>query len=71
MRERLDRIVPLREAHLRRAILEYVQHYHQERSHQGLENVLITPNVSTKSDGNVVRRGRLGGLQSFYLRAAA
>jgi hypothetical protein len=31
--ECLDRLVPLGEAHLRRAILEYAQHYHEERNH--------------------------------------
>jgi putative transposase len=39
----LDRLIPLGEAHLRRAILEYTEHYHQERNHQGLDNALIVP----------------------------
>ena len=39
--ECLDRIVPLGEAHLRRAIREYLVHYHGERNHQGLANVLV------------------------------
>ena len=39
--ECLDRIVPLGEGHLRRAIGEYLVHYHGERNHQGLANVLL------------------------------
>jgi hypothetical protein len=41
--ECLDRLVPLGEAHLRRAILESTEHYHEERNHQGLDNELIVP----------------------------
>jgi hypothetical protein len=33
--------VPLGERHLRRALAEYVTHYHRERNHQGLGNELI------------------------------
>src|SRR5579863_8490079 len=39
--ECLDRIVPLGEAHVRHSISEYMRHYHSERNHQGLGNVLI------------------------------
>jgi hypothetical protein len=39
--ECLDRIVPLGERHLRRAVSEFVAHYHCERNHQGIENRLI------------------------------
>ena len=37
----LNRMVLLGEAHLRRAVTEFVQHYHHERNHQGLDNALI------------------------------
>src|SRR5262247_162748 len=33
--ECLGRIVPLGEAHLRAAVREFVDHYHEERPHQG------------------------------------
>ena len=39
--ECLSRLVILGERHLRRAIAEYVDHYHHERTHQGLGNRLI------------------------------
>jgi transposase InsO family protein len=39
--ECLDRLIPLGERHFRRAVTEYVTHYHWERNHQGIENALI------------------------------
>ena len=38
--ECLDRIVPLGEKHLRAAVRAFVDHYHEERPHQGLGNEL-------------------------------
>ena len=67
--ECLGRMVPLGEGHLRRAIAEYMAHYHHERNHQGLGNALIDsePQVTTEK-GAVVCRERLGGLLNFYWR---
>ena len=48
---------------------EYTQHYHCERNHQGLDNELIESREML-NDGDVVRDERLGGLLSFYRRAA-
>ena len=39
--ECLDRIIPIGERHFRRAVTEFVAHYHHERNHQGLANALI------------------------------
>jgi len=69
--ECLDRLVPLGEAHLRRAILEYTNHYHEERNHQGLDNELIVPSEAANGVGKVSRLERLGCLLSFYCREAA
>jgi len=70
--ERLDRIVPLGERHLRRVISEFVDHYHGERNHQGLANRLILASPDpANTNGPVVRRERIGGLLNFYHRAAA
>jgi putative transposase len=70
--ECVDRIVPLGEAHLRRAIWEYVAHYHHERKHQGIENRLIASDGRAESGiGGVAHRECLGGLLSFYYREAA
>ena len=35
--ECLNRVIPFGERHLRRTIAEYVEHYHRERNHQGLD----------------------------------
>ena len=46
-------------------------HYHGERNHQGLDNVIIEPDAHVgRSDGEIQCRHRLGGLLSYYHRAA-
>jgi transposase InsO family protein len=68
--ECLGRLIPLGERHFRRAVAEYVDHYHRERNHQGLGNVLIVGVPPAGTVGRVRRRPRLGGLLNFYERAA-
>ena len=68
--ECLDRLVLVGERHLRRAIDEFVDHYHLERPHQGIGNELID-GVPECLIGRVERRRRLGGLLSSYDREAA
>lgn len=68
--ECLDRLVLVGEGHLRRAVTDYVAHYHLERSHQGLGNRLIDGHPQPAS-GAVIRQERLGGLLSHYVRQAA
>ena len=68
--ECLDRLIPIGERHFRRAVTEYVEHYHEERNHQGLDNRLITGPLVIKMTSRVRRRPRLGGLLNFYERAA-
>jgi hypothetical protein len=65
----LDRIIPIGEHHFRRAITEFVDHYHRERTHQGLENQLIEA-VPPRREGRIRRRSRLGGVLNHYERAA-
>jgi len=65
--ENLDRT-----ASLRRAVAEYMAHYHGERNHQGLNNRLIRrTRTVVANDGVVARRPRLGGMLNFYYREAA
>jgi len=65
-------IVPPGEAHLRRAIREYVSHHHEERNHQGLGNKLNAPGAeATATMGRVHRRQRIGGSLNHYYREAA
>ena len=44
--ECLARIVPLGERHLRATVRAFVDHYHEERPHQGLSNTLIAPKIT-------------------------
>ena len=67
--ECLDRIIPLGERHFRRAVHEFVEHYHLERNHQGLGNTLIA-GAPARTTGSIRRRPRLGGLLNYDERAA-
>jgi transposase InsO family protein len=70
--ECLDRIVPLGEGHLRRAVSTFVSHYHGERHHQGLGgNLIEADEFAGRGDGVVRCRERLGGMLRFYYRDAA
>ena len=69
--ECLNRVIPLGERHLRRTLAEFMAHYHGERNHQGLGNDLIERPPRPHAGGPVHRRQRLGGLLSYYYRAAA
>ena len=68
--ECLDRIIPIGERHFQHVITEFVEHYHRERNHQGLDNRLIAGTPMTDRTGRVRCRRRLGGLLNFYERAA-
>jgi putative transposase len=68
--ECLNRLIPIGERHFRRAVTEYVAHYHGERNHQGLDNRLISGPPVIETMSRVRRRSRLGGLLNFYQRAA-
>jgi putative transposase len=67
--ECLNRIIPIGEGHFRRAMSEFVAHYHRERNHQGLENALIE-RAPASGAGRVHRQSRLGGLLNYYRHAA-
>jgi transposase InsO family protein len=66
--ECLGKMVFFGEAMLRRALREFVEHYHEERPHQGRGNVVLRATTPMPSDGPVIRRERLGGLLSYYHR---
>jgi len=68
--ECLDQMIFLGRESLVRAIAEYAAHYHEERSHQGLGNVLLS-GVAPQSEGSVEVKERLGGLLKYYHRRAA
>jgi hypothetical protein len=57
------------EASLRRAISEYLAHYHVERAHQGLGNERVE-NTLPLGTGEVECSERLGGVLKYYRLAA-
>lgn len=70
--ECLGRMIPLGERHLRYAVAEYMEHYHWERNHQGLDNCLIKkPRDEPDLNYAIECRERLGGILNYYHRAAA
>ena len=70
--EMLHRLVFFGVGSLTRALSTYLLHFNSERPHQGLGNELIDPDSSLLANaGDIVRHERLGGLLSFYHRAAA
>ena len=62
--ECLSKIIPLSERHLRWALTEYLDHYHAERNHQGLDNKLIVPSIGPR-EGSIHCRKRVGGLLKY------
>jgi transposase InsO family protein len=68
--ECLDKMIFLGRESLVQAIAEYAGHYHEERSHQGIGNVLVS-GAAPQSEGTVETRERLGGLLKYYYRQAA
>jgi hypothetical protein len=61
--ECLSKLILFGEHSLRRALSEYVQHYHAERNHQGRGNVLLFPRLAVGHRARSVQcRQRLGGL---------
>jgi hypothetical protein len=70
--ECLSKVILFGERSLRRALSDYVDHFHAERNHQGKGNVLLFPRANDRQrEGPVRCRERLGGLLRYYDREAA
>ena len=68
----LERLILFGEGSLRKAIHDFVIHYHHERNHQGLDNRLIMQEESHASKTGAIQcRQRLGGMLKYYYRQAA
>jgi len=71
--ECLSKLILFGENSLRSVVSDFVEHYHQERNHQGKDNLLLFP-VSAPGTpaarGAVRCRERLGGLLKHYSRVA-
>jgi hypothetical protein len=71
--ECLSKLILFGEGSLRRALSEFIDHFHTERNHQGKSNILPFPaEVATRRQHNraVLCRERLGGLLKYYCGAA-
>jgi putative transposase len=71
--ECLSKLILFGENSLRRVVSDFLEHYHQERNHQGKDNLLLFPVSAPRRPGpqNPIRcRERLGGLLKYYSRVA-
>jgi len=71
--ECLSKLILFGEKSLRRVVSDFLEHYHQERNHQGQDNLLLFPVAAPRTlgpQGAVRCRERLGGLFKYYSRAA-
>jgi transposase InsO family protein len=65
--ECLSKVVLFGERSLRRALIEYVEHFHAERNYQGEGNALLFPrDTRICREGPVRSRERPGGLLRFW-----
>ena len=70
--EALERMIFFGEKMLRTAVGQFLEHYHGERNHQGLDNKIIEPDDEVgRENGEIKCRERLGGLLRYYHRDAA
>ena len=71
--ECLSKLILVGDLSLRRALHQYLLHYHEERNHQGKENRILFPfqTKARRKAGAVRCRERLGGLLKYYEREAA
>src|SRR5215831_15060581 len=70
--ECLSKLILFGEKPLQRVVSNFLEHYHQERNHQGRGNLLLFPATVPEPDsrGAIRCRERLGGLLKYYSRAA-
>lgn len=72
--ECLSKLILFGEPALRHALTHYVQHYHEERNHQGKDNLILFPAAADRigsATEKIQTRERLGGLLKFYYRDTA
>lgn len=71
-RECLDHVIVLNDRHLRRILKEYLEYYHEARTHLGLAKDSPVPRkVEPLGTGDVVAEPMVGGLHHRYYRQAA
>ena len=68
--ECLDQMILVGRENLGRTVVEYAAHYHDEHSHQGIGNEIVSGAIPQV--GGAIETGeRLGGLLKYYYRRAA
>jgi len=71
-RECLDHVIVLGEQHLRRILREYLEYYHESRTHVALDKDAPEPREREAADGGkIVALPMVGGLHHRYSRCAA
>jgi len=69
-RELLDHVIAVNESHLKRLLSAYVEYYHQDRTHCGLQKQTPDGRQRCSNRGVVVAWPRVGGLHHRYERTA-
>jgi putative transposase len=69
-RDLLDHMIAVNESHLKRLLTEYVNYYHNDRTHLGLDKQTPNGRLRSNGTGRVIAFPRLGGLHHRYDRAA-
>ena len=70
--ECLHRVIFFGERSLRKAVREFLIHFHSERNHQGLDNRMVQAGDAVGcAIGEIECRERLGGILRYYYRQAA
>ena len=70
--ECLERMIFFGQMSLQKAVTQFLEHYHQERNHQGMGNRILVPGEEVgRAGGEIQCRERLGGLLRYYYRKAA
>jgi transposase InsO family protein len=70
--ECLDKMVLFAQESLNRATREYLEHYHRERNHQGLNGKIIDAGLEVgRVRGKIKSSERRGGILRYYHREAA
>ena len=71
-RECLDHVIVMNEPHLRRVIRDYLEYYHQDRTHRSLDqDCPVSRSVETIDPGKICEFPKVGGLHHRCQREAA
>ena len=71
-RDCLDHVIILNENHLRRIVRNYLDYYHDSRTHLSLEKDSPKPRaIEPLASGEIIALPQVGGLHHRYTRRAA